>query len=216
MDQRPVPGRRRGAYDEASATLSEGDTKVYEGKIGVDEDVSAVTGIPTGPSFHFAVSNVWYKDNRIPPRGFTQAGFEAVQAQPVGYHYDDGQYWDDTRYAIPPRAARAEVSVYYQTASRAYIEFLRDENATNDAGQVMFEQWEQLGKSPPVLMDEGSIDLPAPCAADLDGDGVLTLFDFLRFQNLFDSGDPRADFDGDGSLTIFDFLAFQNAFDAGC
>jgi len=26
----------------------------------------------------------------------------------------------------------------------------------------------------------------------------------------------RADFDGDGSLTLFDFLAFQNAFDAGC
>ncbi|UYV11224.1 MAG: NHL repeat-containing protein [Phycisphaera sp.] len=26
----------------------------------------------------------------------------------------------------------------------------------------------------------------------------------------------EADFDGDGSLTIFDFLAFQNAFDAGC
>ena len=26
----------------------------------------------------------------------------------------------------------------------------------------------------------------------------------------------RADFDGDGQLTIFDFLAFQNAFDAGC
>ncbi|MEQ8317846.1 MAG: FG-GAP-like repeat-containing protein [Phycisphaerales bacterium] len=25
-----------------------------------------------------------------------------------------------------------------------------------------------------------------------------------------------ADFDGDGSLTLFDFLAFQNAFDAGC
>ncbi|MEO1279850.1 MAG: hypothetical protein AAFV77_12905, partial [Planctomycetota bacterium] len=26
----------------------------------------------------------------------------------------------------------------------------------------------------------------------------------------------RADLDGDGSLTLFDFLAFQNAFDAGC
>ena len=25
-----------------------------------------------------------------------------------------------------------------------------------------------------------------------------------------------ADFDGDGDLTIFDFLAFQNAFDLGC
>jgi len=56
----------------------------------------------------------------------------------------------------------------------------------------------------------------APCRADLDGDGDLTLFDFLAFQNLFDAGDPVADFDGDGSLTIFDFLAFQNAFDAGC
>ena len=54
------------------------------------------------------------------------------------------------------------------------------------------------------------------CPADLDGDGSLTLFDFLAFQNLFDAGDPAADFDGDGSLTIFDFLAFQNAFDAGC
>ncbi|MFI4883322.1 MAG: GC-type dockerin domain-anchored protein [Phycisphaerales bacterium JB064] len=54
------------------------------------------------------------------------------------------------------------------------------------------------------------------CRADLDGDGTLTIFDFLAFQNLFDAGDPSADFDGDGSLTIFDFLAFQNAFDAGC
>ncbi|UYV12715.1 MAG: hypothetical protein NCW75_00140 [Phycisphaera sp.] len=54
------------------------------------------------------------------------------------------------------------------------------------------------------------------CDADLDGDGVLTLFDFLEFQNRFDAGDPIADFDGDGELTLFDFLEFQNAFDAGC
>ena len=54
------------------------------------------------------------------------------------------------------------------------------------------------------------------CRADLDGDGVLTLFDFLAFQNAFDAGDLVADFDGDGVLTIFDFLTFQNEFDAGC
>jgi len=54
------------------------------------------------------------------------------------------------------------------------------------------------------------------CAPDLDLDGVLTIFDFLTFQNLFDAGEAAADFDGDGELTIFDFLAFQNAFDAGC
>jgi acetyl esterase/lipase len=57
---------------------------------------------------------------------------------------------------------------------------------------------------------------PCGCAADLDGDGELTVFDFLMFQNLFGVGDPIADFDGDGALTVFDFLAFQNAFDAGC
>jgi len=55
------------------------------------------------------------------------------------------------------------------------------------------------------------------CPADMDADGVLTVFDFLMFFNAFDAGDLMiADFDGDGELTIFDFLAFQTAFDAGC
>ncbi|NRA58208.1 MAG: hypothetical protein HRU13_08880 [Phycisphaerales bacterium] len=67
------------------------------------------------------------------------------------------------------------------------------------------------------FLDDLSLAVPASgCPADLDGDGALTFFDFLAFQNLFDAGDPIADFDGDGAFTIFDFLAFQNAFDAGC
>ncbi|MEQ9097420.1 MAG: GC-type dockerin domain-anchored protein [Phycisphaerales bacterium] len=56
----------------------------------------------------------------------------------------------------------------------------------------------------------------ADCYADFDGDGELTIFDFLAFQNAFDAGDSAADCDADGSLTLFDFLCFQNAFDAGC
>ena len=56
----------------------------------------------------------------------------------------------------------------------------------------------------------------APCRADFDEDGQLSIFDFLAFQNAFDAGDLAADFDGDGVLTLFDFLAFQNEFDAGC
>ncbi|MEQ9095210.1 MAG: GC-type dockerin domain-anchored protein [Phycisphaerales bacterium] len=54
------------------------------------------------------------------------------------------------------------------------------------------------------------------CPADIDGDGELTVFDFLAFQNLFDAGDLRADFDGNGRLDIFDFLEFQNLFTLGC
>jgi hypothetical protein len=57
---------------------------------------------------------------------------------------------------------------------------------------------------------------PAPCVADFDGDGALTLFDFLAFQSAFDLAEPRADLDGDGALTLFDFLAFQSAFSSGC
>jgi hypothetical protein len=68
-----------------------------------------------------------------------------------------------------------------------------------------------------VMMDAMEVSYGAAvCVADCDGDGDLTLFDFLCFQNQFDAGDLAADLDGDGVLTLFDFLAFQNAFDAGC
>ncbi len=60
------------------------------------------------------------------------------------------------------------------------------------------------------------LDPAPPCAVDLDGDGEVTIFDFLAFTNLFQDGDLRADFDGDGVLTIFDFLRYFDAFDAGC
>ncbi|MEQ8844455.1 MAG: GC-type dockerin domain-anchored protein [Phycisphaerales bacterium] len=74
----------------------------------------------------------------------------------------------------------------------------------------------------PATMDDVNILPPdtgpgqRDCRADLDLDGALTIFDFLEFQNLFDTGSSWADFDYDGRLTIFDFLAYQNAFAAGC
>ena len=54
------------------------------------------------------------------------------------------------------------------------------------------------------------------CAADLNADGALDLFDFLEFTNLFNAGDAQADFDASGVLDLFDFLAFTSAFNAGC
>ncbi len=67
-----------------------------------------------------------------------------------------------------------------------------------------------------IHVDTQRLNASDTCRADLDGDGTLTIFDFLEFQNLFDAGSSEADFDGDGELTVFDFLAFQNEFDAGC
>ncbi|MFI4897097.1 MAG: GC-type dockerin domain-anchored protein [Phycisphaerales bacterium JB059] len=207
----------RGAYDDVTAVLNTADTKVYEGKLGLDAAVSAATGVPEGASFHFVLNNVWLKDNRIPPRGFTNAGFDLVQAAPVGATYADGQYWDDTHYAIPAGATRAEVSVWYQTASKEYIEFLRDENTTDSTGQIAYDQWELLGKSPPVEMDFGAIDLPCNIADLAPPAGVLDFSDVTAFLVAFSSMDAAADLASpEGVFDFSDVVAFLAAFGAGC
>jgi hypothetical protein len=58
--------------------------------------------------------------------------------------------------------------------------------------------------------------IDAPCAADCDADGSLTIDDFICFQTLFALGDPSADCDADGALTIDDFICFQTLFAIGC
>lgn len=93
------------------------------------------------------------------------------------------------------------------------IEVIRDMTITGRFAAVDIEPVGAGGAH--VVYGADSVTI-VMCVADLDGDGELTIFDFLAFQNLFDAGDARADLDEDGSLTIFDFLAFQNLFDAGC
>lgn len=154
-----------GAYNPMTAVLSTSDTKVYEAKHGIDAAVAATTGLPEGESFHFVLNNVVEKDNRIPPRGFTNAAFEAFQSEPVAYAYDEEQYWDDTEFDIPPGAVKVGVFLRYQITSREYIEFLRDENTTNSAGQTAYDQWELHGKSAPVALDRNLVFLAdANCA----------------------------------------------------
>ncbi|MBC7833811.1 MAG: hypothetical protein H7Y88_01765 [Phycisphaerales bacterium] len=203
----------RGAYDPATATLNAADTKVYEAKMGVDAAVSALTGIPEGESFHFAVNNVIEFDNRIPPMGFTHAGFAAVQAAPVGYTYADGQYWDDTEFAIPAGSRSAVVCTYHQTTSKEYITFLRDANTTNNKGQVAYDLWQQFGMSAPVRMDYETILIP--CAADFNGSGAVTSADITSFLSAWfadlANGTLYADFNASGYTTSSDITAFLNA-----
>jgi hypothetical protein len=163
----------RGAYDLATATLAAGDTKVYEAKHGSSPDVAAAAGIDAGVNFHLVLANTKYKDNRIPPRGFTNAAFEADGCGPVADSYADGQYWDDTLFAVPAGATQATVTLYYQTTSREYIEFLRDENSTDATGQTAYDLWAMFGKSAPVDMDTATVQIAPSNPADLNGDGVV-------------------------------------------
>jgi hypothetical protein len=171
--------QEHGAYDHDTATLTTGDTKVYEAVMGLDAAQAIETGLPEGPSFHFILNNEVLFDNRVPPIGFTNSGFEQVQARPVGYAYADGQHWDDTYYPVPPGAAEALVTVYYQNTSREYIEFLRDENSTDNRGQIAYDQWLAHGMSAPVDMDSAVIKLGAPVPGDVDGDGIVNINDML-------------------------------------
>ncbi len=168
--------REYGAYDDATATLAL-DTKVYEAKHGLDDTMAGVTGLPAGESFHLTLNNTILKDNRIPPRGFTNAAFEAIGSPIIGAAYADGQHWDDTKYCIPAGAADAEVRVYYQTASREYIEFLRDENTTNSAGQTIHDAWVATGKSAPFAMDDVALGLGAFLPGDANADGIVDFED---------------------------------------
>ncbi|MBU6413043.1 MAG: cytochrome c family protein [Planctomycetes bacterium] len=203
----------RGAYDILTAELTTGDTKVYEAHHGLDAYMAAQTGKPVGESFHHVLNNKIYKDNRIPPRGFTNANFAAINASPVGATYADGQHWDDTSYSLPAGAVKARVNVYYQTTSKEYIEFLRDMNTTNTAGQIAYDQWALTGKSEPALMDTGLINL---CVADFNNDSVVDFFDYLDFVAAFSSNAPEADFNSDTVVDFFDYLDFVAAFSSGC
>jgi hypothetical protein len=162
----------RGRYELKSATLMPGDTKVYESEQVIDADVAAATGLDEGAHFHVSLNNVIRSDNRIPPRGFTNAAFLAAHAAPVDYVYADGQYWDITEYGIPAGAASAAVTFYFQTSSREFMEFLRDNTITSQ-GQEVYDLWVAFGKSAPVALDAVEIQFNSNNAADLNGDGMV-------------------------------------------
>jgi len=155
-----------GAYDDATAVLThDPDIKIYESDLGISSALATTTGLPAGPSFHFVLNDMIYKDNRIPPRGFTNANFAEVQASPVGATYADGQYWDDTIYNLPASTHHVTVELRYQTASREYVEFLRDENTTNTAGEVLYNAWAANGKSLPEVMETVTDTIPSVTSA---------------------------------------------------
>jgi len=167
---------RSGAYNDETGELPDDpQLKVYEVRPGLTAQTADVYGLEPGPSFHFILNDTIYFDNRIPPSGFTNAAFAGHHAAPVGYHYDDFVYWDRTTYRIPGDVSTLSVLLYYQTASREYITFLRDENTGNPFdwnawGDSLYTAWERNGKSRPAIID--SITLPVVLTGVPGGRGV--------------------------------------------
>jgi hypothetical protein len=169
-----------GAYDPATGVLTKDeDIKVYEIKPGLSPALASALGLPAGESFHFVLNDTVYSDNRIPPRGFTNSGFETIQSQPVAHAYADSQYWDETMYYLPYEATSIEATLYYQTTTKEYVEFLRDENVTNSAGDDLYNAWVAQGRCAPVAMVTGFTNL----TVDPTGVGEVSMAKTTLYQN---------------------------------
>jgi PKD repeat protein len=105
------------------------DTLVYE-----MHPASSLTG--EDETFHFALATGRYKDNRIPPQGFRIAEAADRLSEPAWQGASAPDYFTTDEYAggydavsmtIPSGADHITVTLYYQTTSREYVEFLRNE-----------------------------------------------------------------------------------------
>lgn len=151
-------------------------------------------------TFHFVLGTDRAKDNRIPPKGFDIANAAARIAVPKWDGADAPDYFTAAEYAggydevvvsKPAGTVRWEAALYYQTTSKEYIEFLRDEiNGANptlssptpsgqptayvaqtdpyfatlkDWGKAIYDLWLHNGGSAPVMI--ASVGVAAPCNA---------------------------------------------------
>jgi hypothetical protein len=109
-------------------------TKTNEELVWEAEMSSNLTG--ENKSFHFALATERYKDNRIPPKGFNTSGMYDRMVQPRWNGTDAPSYFTVEEYAggydkitinKPTGTAYWTATLFYQTTSKEYIEFLRDE-----------------------------------------------------------------------------------------
>ncbi len=139
-----------GVYDPQTGVLTQDPAiKVYEAKLGLSSSLAALMQLPAGESFFFSLNNTWIKDNRIPPRGYSQVVFNQDGLRPVGVVYPDGAYSDATTYSVPDSAVRVIAALYHQAASKEYIDFLRQYGGVD--GDALGGLWDS-SPSVPVLV----------------------------------------------------------------
>ncbi len=188
-----------GNYDATTGILTrDAQVKVYEIRQGEWDATAMSCRTSDGGSerFHFALNNCIALDNRIPPLGFY--GGNDPELQPVGASYPPVAggsphlvNYSDSNYALSiPIGTTLPLSVTatlrYQTSSKEYIEFLRNEAVANSLpaentlcagqpgrpfavgpqnltrGQYLYDLWNMpaYGKSPPEDMVSATTAIP--------------------------------------------------------
>jgi uncharacterized protein (TIGR03382 family) len=171
-----------GRWDQAEGMQRDDQLRTYE---GIAEDAA------DGAVFHLLRNNRWVVDSRIPPRGLRPD----IETDPVGDRYTlqaDGTWphWDTVSYAFSGRDDVADatpadptddvlelrVRVLYLINTPEYVEFLADENRTNDAGNYVAMLFDTAGGAVPTVLAEHVVQIPitgfgASSTDTTEGDG---------------------------------------------
>ncbi len=116
--------------------VSGGDLNKTHERLVWEAEMASVELTGENKTFHFALATDRYKDNRIPPKGFDTTEMYTRLVQPRWEGEDAPDYftpeeyaggYDDVTIAKPAGTASWNATLYYQTTSKEYIEFLRDE-----------------------------------------------------------------------------------------
>jgi len=224
--------------------VSGGDlTKTHEMLVW-EAEMSSVDLTGESKTFHFALATDRYKDNRIPPKGFDTTEINARLVQPRWEGQDAPDYftpeeyaggYDDVTIAKPSGTIYWNATLYYQTTSKEYVEFLRDEvngNATTLSsptpsgepeayiiqtdpffanlkgwGNALWDLWLHNGGAEPVEM----VTIES-LLGDVNGDGFVDASDLSDMSNAYGSDplqpnwNPACDLDGDNKIAVLDLF----------
>jgi len=185
-----------GLFDETTGDLvdpSDPQLRTYEAKLGIG----------TMESFHFILNDTLLLDTRIPPEGFDPDPTRDMDI--IGRDYSDGaggfRNWDEVSYTLAGVCGTGDITLRarlrYQSTTREYIEFLRDnapdslDPAVDNWGRISYDLWSSHGGRVPSDMAEATADLgpaPAPCPVPDAGVPDAGMLD----AGMLDAGAPDA------------------------
>ncbi|MCA9299986.1 MAG: hypothetical protein KDA28_13020, partial [Phycisphaerales bacterium] len=223
----PVTGNGWGAYQSAFVTLY---PLLLESRFVTDPDWQAHIEAMD------ASFGAWTDDHG--PKYMTVFSAGTTKAEWGGYHADDlGSHLGDIT-TFPSLMAFGATGTTHQAVG-AYQAYRRGARQTWATGASMLYRRSDVDRTyapnaaglPDVVLgalglaelrEPGILDallrvesfVPGSCAADLNEDGVVDVFDVVVFLGLFEAGDPDADVNGDGVRDIFDVFAFLSIFDS--
>jgi hypothetical protein len=199
-------------------------------------------------TLHMALATHRTKDNRILPQGFDITNAASRLCEPVwhrhsdtnvyspGNFYTQAEYeggYDEVTVSLPIGTERIAAGLYYQTTSREFVEFLRDEingtggTLTNSAyiaqtdpwfsglkawGDTLWQLWDNNKDVPgaaPVLMTNTFVSLDV---SDTDGDGIPAYWETEHFGGPTNAN-PSIDNDFDGKSNLDEYITMTNPHD---